>query len=59
MSSHGSRILAVVAAVVPFVSVHAVRAADFAGSVAGVVKTESGQALPGAYVKLTNLKGGN
>jgi virginiamycin B lyase len=37
-----------------FVSVHSVRAADFAGSVQGVVKNASGQALPGAYVKLIN-----
>ncbi len=54
MLSHWSRILAVSAAVMPFVGVHAVRAADFDGSVAGVVKTASGQALPGAYVKLIN-----
>ena len=54
MSSHGSRILAVIAAVVPFVGVHEIRAADFAGSVQGVVKSASGQALPGAYVKLIN-----
>jgi len=54
MLSHWSRILAVSAAVMPFVGVHAVRAADFDGSVAGVVKTASGQTLPGAYVKLYN-----
>jgi virginiamycin B lyase len=36
------------------VSVHAVCAADFAGSVQGVVKSASGEALSGAYVKLTN-----
>src|SRR5712672_3168873 len=55
MFSHGSRtILAVSAAVVLFVSVHSVRAADFAGSVEGVVKSASGQALSGAYVKLIN-----
>jgi virginiamycin B lyase len=54
MLSHGSRILAVIAAVVPFVGVHSVRAADFDGSVEGVVKSASGQALPGAYVKLIN-----
>src|SRR5882762_9842896 len=55
MFSHGSRtILAASAAVVLFVSVHPVRAADFAGSVEGVVKSASGQALSGAYVKLTN-----
>jgi len=58
MLRHGSRILAVVAAVVPFVSVHSVGAADFAGSVEGVVKSASGQALPGAYVKLTNPERG-
>jgi len=39
---------------VPFVGVHEIRAADFAGSVQGVVKSASGQALPGAYVKLIN-----
>jgi virginiamycin B lyase len=54
MLSHGSRILAVVAAVGLFVSVHSIRAADFAGSVQGVVKSASGEALPGAYVKLFN-----
>src|ERR1700693_5992969 len=54
MLSHRSRILALVAAVVPFVGVHAVQAADFAGSVGGVVKSASGEALAGAYVKLTN-----
>ncbi len=54
MLSHRSRILALVAAVLPFVGVHAVQAADFAGSVRGVVKSASGEALAGAYVKLTN-----
>jgi virginiamycin B lyase len=54
MLSHWSRILAVSAAVMPFVGVHAIRAADFDGSVSGVVKSASGQALPGAYVKLIN-----
>jgi virginiamycin B lyase len=54
MFEHRSRVLAVVAAVVLFGSVHAIRAADFAGSVQGVVKNASGQALPGAYVKLIN-----
>ena len=54
MFSHRSRILAVSAAVVLFVSVHSIRAADFDGSVEGVVKSASGQALPGAYVKLIN-----
>src|SRR5215471_5204779 len=52
MFSHGSRILAATAAAVLFVSVHSIGAADFAGSVAGVVKSASGEALPGAYVKL-------
>jgi hypothetical protein len=42
------------AAGVLFVSVHSIRAADFDGSVQGVVKTASGQALAGAYVKLIN-----
>ncbi len=54
MFSHRSRILAATAAAVLFVSVHATRAADFAGSVQGVVKSASGQALAGAYVKLIN-----
>jgi hypothetical protein len=54
MSGHGSRILAVIAAVVPFASIHSIQAADFAGSVQGLVKSASGQALSGAYVKLIN-----
>ena len=54
MFSHRSRILSVVVPVVLFAGVHAIRAADFAGSVQGVVKSASGDALPGAYVKLTN-----
>ena len=54
MFSHGSRILAAIVAAMLFVGVHSVRAADFAGSVEGVVKSASGQALPGAYVKLIN-----
>jgi virginiamycin B lyase len=54
MFSHGSRILAVIAPVMLLVSVPSSRAADFAGSVQGVVKSASGQALPGAYVKLIN-----
>src|SRR5262245_15079946 len=33
---------------------YSVQAADFAGSVQGVVKSASGQALSGAYVKLIN-----
>ncbi|HYK78705.1 MAG TPA: carboxypeptidase regulatory-like domain-containing protein [Micropepsaceae bacterium] len=54
MFSHRSRILALVAAVAPLVSVHSLRAEDLAGNVQGVVKSASGQALPGAYVKLIN-----
>ena len=54
MFSQGSRILAVIAAVAPFAGVHSIQAAEFAGSVQGVVKSASGQALPGAYVKLFN-----
>src|ERR1700692_3067551 len=54
MLSHRSRILAVIAAVVLFAGVHSGRAADFAGSVQGVVKSATGEALPGAYVKLFN-----
>lgn len=56
MLSHTSRILAVVAPVLLIASVHSSRAADFAGSVQGVVKNASGQALPGAYVKLINAE---
>src|SRR5580704_11764520 len=56
MLSHRSRILAVTTAVVLFVGVHSIRAADFAGSVQGVVKNAYGQALPGAYVKLFNAE---
>jgi hypothetical protein len=37
-----------------FVCVRSIRAADFPGGVQGVVKSASGQALPGAYVKLFN-----
>src|SRR5215472_3832831 len=55
MFSHASRtILAASAAVALFASVHSVQAAEFAGSVEGVVKSASGQALSGAYVKLIN-----
>src|SRR5437763_5218414 len=54
MLRHGSGILAVMAAVLPFVCVHSSSAADFAGSVQGVVKSASGEALSGAYVKLFN-----
>ncbi|HEY7297574.1 MAG TPA: carboxypeptidase regulatory-like domain-containing protein [Xanthobacteraceae bacterium] len=54
MVRHGSRILAVTAAAALLGSAHAIRAADFDGSVAGVVSSASGQALPGAYVKLIN-----
>ena len=54
MLSQGRQILAVVAAIAPFAGVHSIKAADFPGSVQGVVKTASGQALPGAYVKLFN-----
>jgi virginiamycin B lyase len=56
MLSHRSRILAVSTAVVLFVGVHSLRAADFAGSVEGVVRNASGEALPGAYVKLFNAE---
>ena len=46
MLSHGSRILAVTTAVGLFAGVQWIRAADFAGSVKGVVRIPSGQALP-------------
>jgi virginiamycin B lyase len=54
MFGHGSRFLAVVATGALLAGVHATRAADFAGSVQGVVKSATGEALPGAYVKLFN-----
>jgi len=54
MLSHWSRILAASAAAVTFVGVHSTNAADFAGSVQGVVKNAYGQELSGAYVKLYN-----
>src|SRR5262247_1477672 len=56
MLSHGSRILSVIAAGTLFAGVHVLQAADFAGSVQGVVKNASGQALSGAYVKLINTE---
>jgi uncharacterized surface anchored protein len=54
MLSYRNQILAGTAAVALLFSVHSIRAADFAGSVEGVVKSASGQALSGAYVKLVN-----
>jgi virginiamycin B lyase len=54
MFSHRSRILAVIVAAALFGSVHSGRAAEFTGSVQGVVNSASGQALAGAYVKLIN-----
>src|SRR5579863_3448358 len=56
MLSHRSRILAASAAAVLFAGVHQTQAEDFAGSIAGVVKSQSGQALSGAYVKLFNAE---
>jgi hypothetical protein len=56
MFSRRNRILAAIAPVVLLASVHSIRAEDFAGSVQGVVKSASGQALPGAYVKLINAE---
>src|SRR5215831_9960038 len=52
MLTHWNRILA--ASAMLLASVYSVSAADFAGSVQGVVKSASGQALSGAYVKLIN-----
>jgi uncharacterized surface anchored protein len=49
-------ILAASAAALLFVSAPSARATDFSGSVQGVVKSASGQALPGAYVKLNNAE---
>ena len=54
MDSHRSRKLAILAVGMLFVGLHSIQAADFAGSVQGVVKSASGQALSGAYVKLFN-----
>src|SRR5262249_48079675 len=54
MLSHRNQFLAAAAAVVLVASVYSIRAAEFAGSVQGVVKNSSGQAIAGAYVKLTN-----
>ncbi len=54
MLSHKGRILAGVAAVALFAGINPSLAADFAGSIEGVVKSASGEALPGAYVKLFN-----
>ncbi|MGH9786028.1 MAG: carboxypeptidase regulatory-like domain-containing protein, partial [Terriglobia bacterium] len=56
MFSHGNRKLVVIAAGMLLVCVHSIRAADFPGAVQGVVKSASGQALSGAYVKLTNAE---
>ncbi len=56
MSRHGSRMLAVAAAAALLISTRSVQSADFAGSVQGVVTSASGQALPGAYVKLVNAE---
>ena len=47
MFSHRSRILAGIATGALIASVHSIQAADFAGSVQGVVKSASGQALSG------------
>jgi len=54
MFRHRSHILAAVAPIALLASVQLVQAQDFTGSVQGVVKNASGQALPGAYVKLIN-----
>jgi|SwirhirootsSR2_FD_contig_61_3501024_length_1782_multi_4_in_0_out_0_1 virginiamycin B lyase len=58
MFSHRSRILALVAAVSPLVFINAVQADELGGSVQGVVKSASGQALTGAYVKFINKEKG-
>src|SRR5450755_2467322 len=52
--NHCAEVLAVTTAVGLFAGVQSISAADFAGSVQGTVKSASGQALPGAYVKLIN-----
>src|SRR5260370_7623961 len=54
MFSHGSRILAVVAAVALFAGVQSIRAADFAGSSQGLAKSPSGHALPHPYATFTS-----
>lgn len=53
MFSHRSRILSVITGAL-LSSAYSVQAEDFAGSVQGVVKNASGQALTGAYVKVFN-----
>src|ERR1700736_5160310 len=54
---HLSRnVVVVIAAVFVFVCAYSIRSADIAGSVQGVVRSASGQALPGAYVKLFNAE---
>src|ERR1700730_1886551 len=55
--THVSRnVIVVIAAVFVFVCTYSIRSADIAGSVQGVVRSASGQALPGAYVKLINAE---
>jgi len=56
MFRHGSWKLTVIAVAMLFLGVHSMRAADFPGGVQGVVKSASGQALSGAYVKLFNAE---
>ncbi len=56
MHRRASGILAVIAPAALLVSVQSGKAEEFTGSVQGMVKSASGQALPGAYVKLTNAE---
>src|SRR5260370_3730976 len=48
------RVVSPLAIVLLLVSIHTFRAADNKGSVEGVVKNASGQAVSGAFVKLKN-----
>src|SRR5437016_1914205 len=56
MFSLRSRILCAIAPIALLASVQSIQAQDSAGRIEGVVKSASGHALPGAYVKLTNAE---
>jgi virginiamycin B lyase len=54
MLSQRKRMLAVILAAMPIIFVQPVRAEGTVGTIQGTIKSASGQALAGAYVKLTN-----
>src|SRR5579872_6409950 len=54
MSINRSLVAGALAAAAQLVSVQTTNAQDFSGAIQGVVKSATGQALPGAYVKLIN-----